>query len=148
MIKHFFILLFLIGTGFCAEKNIIFFITDDQSPTLGCYGDKVAITPHIDSLAKDGTVFLNAYATTASCSASRSVVMSGLHNHKNGQYGHTHHFHKFASYPDVVALSLPRVLANEGYRTMLCIEAANTGAQRVRLAPGERHEITQTIELL
>jgi N-sulfoglucosamine sulfohydrolase len=71
----------------------------------------------VDLLAKDGTVFLNAFATTASCSASRSVVMSGLHNHKNGQYGHTHHFHKFSSYHDVVSLSLPRVLANEGYRT-------------------------------
>lgn len=117
MAKQFLLLLILGFSMSAAEKNIIFFITDDESPTLGCYGDKVAVTPHIDSLAKDGTVFLNAYATTASCSASRSVVMSGLHNHKNGQYGHTHHFHKFASYPDVVALSLPRVLANEGYRT-------------------------------
>ena len=117
MINKLFFLLLLSLSGFAAEKNIIFFITDDESPTLGCYGDKVAVTPHIDSIAKDGTVFLNAYATTASCSASRSVVMSGIHNHMNGQYGHTHHFHKFASYPDVVALSLPRVLANEGYRT-------------------------------
>ena len=117
MVKNIFLLLLLSFSAMAAEKNIIFFITDDESPTLGCYGDKVAVTPHIDALAKDGTVFLNAYATTASCSASRSVVMSGLHNHKNGQYGHTHHFHKFASYPDVVSLSLPRVLANEGYRT-------------------------------
>ncbi|MEL7496000.1 MAG: sulfatase [Planctomycetota bacterium] len=100
-----------------AERNIIFFITDDESPTLGCYGDRVAVTPHIDALAKDGVTFLNAFATTASCSASRSVVMSGLHNHKNGQYGHQHHFHKFDSYHNVVSLALPRVLANEGYRT-------------------------------
>ncbi len=100
-----------------AEKNIIFIITDDESPTLGCYGDKVAVTPNIDAIAKDGTLFVNAYATTASCSASRSVVMSGTHNHKNGQYGHTHHFHKFSSYPDVISLAMPRVLANEGYRT-------------------------------
>ena len=63
-----------------AEKNVIFFITDDESPTLGCYGDPIAKTPAIDALAKDGTVFENAFATTASCSASRSVVMSGLHN--------------------------------------------------------------------
>ena len=101
-----------------AERNIIFFITDDESPTLGCYGDTAANTPAIDAMAKDGTVFLNAFATTASCSASRSVVMSGLHNHANGQYGHTHHFHKFSSYHDVVGLALPRVLANEGYRTV------------------------------
>ena len=100
-----------------AERNVIFFITDDESPTLGCYGDPVAASPHVDALAKDGTVFLNAFATTASCSASRSVVMSGLHNHKNGQYGHAHHFHKFASFHNVVSLALPRVMANAGYRT-------------------------------
>lgn len=100
-----------------AERNIIFFITDDESPTLGCYGDQVAVTPHIDALAKDGTMFRNAFATTASCSASRSVVMSGLHNHRNGQYGHQHAFHKFASWHNVVTLALPRVLQRAGYRT-------------------------------
>lgn len=100
-----------------AEKNIIFFITDDESPTLGCYGDPVAATPAIDALAADGVLFRNAFATTASCSASRSVVMSGLHNHANGQYGHQHHYHKFASYHNVVSLALPRVLTRAGYRT-------------------------------
>ncbi|MEM9283786.1 MAG: sulfatase [Verrucomicrobiota bacterium] len=100
-----------------AEKNVIFIITDDESPTLGCYGDPIAKTPAIDAIAADGTVFLNAFATTASCSASRSVVMSGLHNHLNGQYGHQHSYHKFESYKSVVSLSLPRVMANAGYRT-------------------------------
>jgi N-sulfoglucosamine sulfohydrolase len=103
-----------------AEKNIVFFITDDESPTLGCYGDAVAHSPNLDQLAADGVLFRNAFATTASCSASRSVVMSGLHNHKNGQYGHAHDFHKFASYHNVVSLALPRVLANVGYRTAIC----------------------------
>ncbi len=100
-----------------ADRNIIFFVTDDESPTLGCYGDPVAKTPNIDSLAADGTLFLNAFATTASCSASRSVIMSGLHNHKNGQFGHQHHYHKFSSFDDVLSLAMPRVLANAGYRT-------------------------------
>ena len=100
-----------------AERNIIFFITDDESPTLGCYGDKAAVTPAIDALAADGTRFVNAFATTASCSASRSVVMSGLHNHRNGQYGHAHAYHKFASFHNVLSLAMSRVLANAGYRT-------------------------------
>jgi N-sulfoglucosamine sulfohydrolase len=100
-----------------ADKNIIFFITDDEGQTLGCYGDETAVTPNIDALARDGVMFKHAFATTASCSASRSVVMSGLHNHKNGQYGHQHHFHKFSSYANVVSLAMPRVLANAGYRT-------------------------------
>ena len=100
-----------------AERNVIFFITDDESPTLGCYGDPVAVTPAIDAVARDGMIFRNAFATTASCSASRSVVMSGLHNHRNGQFGHQHHYHKFASFHDVVRLSLPRVMTRAGYRT-------------------------------
>ena len=100
-----------------AERNIVFFVTDDESPTLGCYGDKAAVTPAIDAIAADGTIFHNAYATTASCSASRSVIMSGLHNHMNGQYGHQHAYHHFSSFPDVISFALPRVLANEGYRT-------------------------------
>lgn len=105
------------GPARAAERNIIFFITDDESPTLGCYGDKVAQTPAIDKVAADGVLFRNAFATTASCSASRSVVMSGLHNHRNGQYGHQHHFHKFLTFEDVGRLSLPNVLNASGYRT-------------------------------
>ncbi|MBX3436972.1 MAG: sulfatase [Planctomycetaceae bacterium] len=100
-----------------AERNIVFFITDDESPTLGCYGDPVAASPAIDAVAADGTLFKNAFATTASCSASRSVVMSGLHNHTNGQYGHQHDDHKFSSFANVVSLAMPRVLAAAGYRT-------------------------------
>ncbi len=117
------------SVSFAVERNIIFFITDDEGSTLGCYGDPVAVTPSADRLAADGTRFVNAFATTASCSASRSVVMSGLHNHMNGQYGHQHHFHKFASFHNVVSLSLPRVLANTGYRT------ANIGKYHVAPEP-------------
>ena len=81
------------------------------------WGPEAIETPAIDSLAKDGTIFTNAFATTASCSASRSVVMSGLHNHANGQYGHQHSFHKFSSFDNVISLSLPKNLAKAGYRT-------------------------------
>ena len=98
-----------------AEKNIVFVIADDLSPTLGCYGDMAAVTPNIDRLAADGTLFRYAFATTASCSASRSVILSGLHNHRNGHYGHLHSFHKFSSFPWVK--TLPVLLAKAGYRT-------------------------------
>ncbi len=98
-----------------AEKNIVFVIADDLSPTLGCYGDMAAVTPNIDRLAADGTLFRYAFATTASCSASRSVILSGLHNHRNGHYGHLHSYHKFSSFPWVK--TLPVLLAKAGYRT-------------------------------
>jgi N-sulfoglucosamine sulfohydrolase len=108
---------FFLLSATAAEKNVVFIITDDESPTLGCYGDPVAKTPAIDAIAADGTVFLNAFATTASCAASRSVVMSGLHNHRNGMYGHQHSYHKFESWRTVASLALPRVMAGAGYRT-------------------------------
>lgn len=100
-----------------AERNIVLVVTDDESPTLGCYGDPVAVTPAVDALAADGTVFLNAFATTASCSPSRAVMLSGLHHHANGQYGLQHDEHKFSGWHDLVGLSLPRALARGGYRT-------------------------------
>jgi N-sulfoglucosamine sulfohydrolase len=100
-----------------AERNIVLFVTDDQSPLLGCYGDTTARTPAIDALANDGLLFRNAFATTASCSPSRSVILSGVHHHKNGQYGLQHDYHKFESFDDVACLTLPRVLAQSGYRT-------------------------------
>ncbi|HIF34706.1 MAG TPA: heparan N-sulfatase, partial [Planctomycetaceae bacterium] len=98
-----------------AERNIVLFITDDQSPTMGCYGDDAAQTPNLDRLAADGVLFTHAFCTTASCSASRSVVLSGLHNHANGHYGHLHSYHKFSSFPWVK--TLPVLLAKKGYRT-------------------------------
>jgi N-sulfoglucosamine sulfohydrolase len=105
----------LAGQSFAAKNNIVVFITDDQSPTMGCYGDQAAVTPNMDKLAADGVLFRNAFCTTASCSASRSVVLSGLHNHANGHYGHLHSYHKFSSYPWVQ--TLPVLLTKKGYRT-------------------------------
>lgn len=112
-------LFFVVSLTHAAEKNIVFYVADDMSPIMGCYGDKVIHTPNIDALAADGCLFTNAFATTASCSASRSVIMSGLHNHANGQYGHQHDTGHFYSFVNVVSLALPQVLRRAGYRTAL-----------------------------
>jgi N-sulfoglucosamine sulfohydrolase len=109
--------LFTLSRAFPGPPNIVLFVTDDQSPIAGCYGSPVIQTPHLDRLAAEGTRFTQAYATTASCSASRSVILTGLHNHANGQYGHTHDYHKFESFKSCAALSLPLQLKSLGYRT-------------------------------
>ncbi|MCW1916860.1 sulfatase [Luteolibacter sp. GHJ8] len=100
-----------------ARPNIVLFVTDDQSPIAGCYGSPLIRTPHLDQLAKEGTRFTEVFATTASCSASRSVILTGLHNHANGQYGHVHEYHKFETFESCSALSLPLQLKSLGYRT-------------------------------
>ncbi len=96
-------------------KNVLLFVADDQGFQAGCYGDPVVKTPGLDRLAATGTRFTRAGCTTASCSASRSVLMTGLHNHATGHYGHAHAYHHFSTYTSVK--SLPIMLAEAGYRT-------------------------------
>lgn len=98
-----------------APRNVVLFVTDDQSPDAGCYGVSAIKTPNLDALAAAGVRFDAAFCTTASCSASRSVILSGLHNHFNGHYGHEHAYHHFSSFDRV--RSLPVLLAEAGYRT-------------------------------
>jgi N-sulfoglucosamine sulfohydrolase len=98
-----------------AKPNVVLYVLDDWGRDAGCFGNKVIHTPNIDALAAEGTRFEQAHCTTASCSASRSVILSGLHNHLNGQYGHQHGDAHFSAFPNV--LSLPVLLAKGGYRT-------------------------------
>ncbi|MCA9174936.1 MAG: sulfatase [Planctomycetales bacterium] len=107
----------IVGNGNAAEarRNVVLFVTDDQSPDTGCYGNPFIKTPNIDRLAAEGVRLDHAFCTTASCSASRSVILSGMFNHANAQYGHQHSYHHFASYDGVK--SLPVRLEAAGYRT-------------------------------
>jgi N-sulfoglucosamine sulfohydrolase len=98
-----------------APKNVVLIVADDLGRQLGCYSDKVARTPHLDGLAADGTRFDSAFCTASSCSPSRSVILTGLQNHTNGQYGLQHDTHNFSTRPFVKPL--PMLLKNAGYRT-------------------------------
>jgi len=68
------------------KPNILFIVSEDNGPELGCYGAPV-ITPHLDNLAKEGVMFRNAYVTQAGCSQSRASIWTGLFPHQNGQIG-------------------------------------------------------------
>ena len=96
-------------------RNILLMIADDQGLHAGCYGDTVVKTPNIDKLAADGVRFTNAYAGVASCSPSRAVILSGMLNHSNGQYGLAHAEHNFHSRPNI--RGLPVLLREHGYRS-------------------------------
>ena len=98
------------------KANVVLIVSDDHGlDALGCYGNKVIKTPNLDKLAAEGTRFTHAFCTTASCSASRSVILTGMHNHSTGQYGLGHKHHHFASFEDIK--SLPAMLSEAGYRT-------------------------------
>ena len=98
------------------RPNVVLIVSDDHGrETLGCYGNPAIKTPNLDGLAAEGVRFTNAFCTTASCSASRSVILSGMYNHANGQYGHQHSYHHFISFENIK--TLPVRLTEAGYRT-------------------------------
>jgi N-sulfoglucosamine sulfohydrolase len=97
------------------RRNVVLLIADDLGMQVGCYGDKVAKTPNIDSLALAGTRFTNGFASVSSCSPSRAAILTGLPTHQSGQYGLAHDVHNAHTFRQVQ--SVPRVLQAAGYRT-------------------------------
>jgi len=61
------------------RPNIIWISTEDFSPHLGCYGDKVARTPNIDKLAAQGVRFSNVSTTAAICAPCRAGIITGMY---------------------------------------------------------------------
>ena len=98
------------------HPNIVLMVADDHGlDALGCYGNPVIQTPNLDQLAQEGVRFNKAYCTSASCAASRSVLLTGKYGHATGAYGHTHDYHHFSTYNTVK--SLPVMLEDAGYAT-------------------------------
>lgn len=63
------------------RPNIIFILADDLGyGDLGCYGQEVVKTPHIDRMAKEGLRFTQFYAGGPVCTSSRACLMAGMHN--------------------------------------------------------------------
>ena len=61
------------------RPNILWISTEDLSPHLGCYGDKVAKTPNIDRLAAQGIRFDNVFTTAAISAPVRSGMITGMY---------------------------------------------------------------------
>lgn len=94
-------------------KNVLFIAVDDLKPVLGCYGDPVAITPHIDSLAADGVVFKRAYCQQAVSGPTRASVLSGWRPEQIGVTELDTYIR--AKSPDIV--TLPQAFREAGYET-------------------------------
>ena len=68
-----------------ARPNILFMFTDDQPQNcLGIMGNDHIQTPHLDRLARRGTLFNNAFVTTAICCSNRACILTGQHMYRHG----------------------------------------------------------------
>lgn len=96
------------------NPNVILITIDDLRPELGCYGNAIVQTPHLDALAQRGTVFLRAYAQQALCAPSRASLFTGLRPDSTGVHDLVTHFRQ--KVPDVV--TLPEKFKRHGYHAI------------------------------
>jgi arylsulfatase A-like enzyme len=98
------------------KPNILFIAIDDQNDWIGALGGHPqARTPNIDALARRGTLFTNAHAQSPLCNPSRTSLMTSLRPSTTGIYGLAPWYRDLDEWKD--AVSLPRFLAQNGYRT-------------------------------
>jgi len=113
------------GIALGSPPNVLLIVADDMGYSdIGPFGGEIA-TPTLDTLAQEGLRLAN-FHVLASCSPSRSVLLSGMDNHRaglgtmnermsddiRGKPGYEGHLnHRVAA--------LPEVLKANGYRTYM-----------------------------
>ena len=87
----------LVAASSPTRPNILFILTEDQGAHLGFLGTPGLRTPHMDSLARSGMYFNEAFVAYPVCSPSKAAIYTGLHNHTNGLLNNTPNYHKPAA---------------------------------------------------
>ncbi|MEX0886314.1 MAG: sulfatase-like hydrolase/transferase [Phycisphaeraceae bacterium] len=118
------------------RPNILVILSDQQRwDTLGCYGQRLPISPHLDELASDGVRFNHAFTMQPVCGPARSCLQSGLYATETGCITNN-----IALPPDQPTIA--RALTDAGYDTAyvgkwhLAADADNN--YRTRAIPPER----------
>lgn len=115
------------------KPNVIYIMCDDMGyGDLGCYGQPYISTPNIDSLARQGVRFTQAYAGSPVSAPSRATLMTGQHSghtvvrgnreYWRGvdtvMYGNNVDFSRVGQHPyDPGHLILPELMKKNGYTT-------------------------------
>lgn len=111
------VLLYLAAGAWAGPPNVLFIAIDDLNDWVGFMGGHPQVqTPHMDRLARSGTVFLNAHCQSPLCNPSRTSLMTGLRPTTTGVYALEPWFRKSPPLQDWVAL--PQYFAAHGYRTL------------------------------
>jgi arylsulfatase A-like enzyme len=70
------------------RPNILCFVSEDNNPFIGAYGDPLAQTPHLDRLAAEGIRYERAYSTSPVCAPSRFALITGMYAESCGPAQH------------------------------------------------------------
>jgi iduronate 2-sulfatase len=110
----------LFSTAFTLEAaerpNVLFIAVDDLRPWLGCFDEKLAVSPNIDRLAKEGRRFARHYVQVPTCGASRCGLMFGRYPGRlPGDVGNDAILKTAAKQP---LPAFPALFRRNGYRTV------------------------------
>lgn len=94
------------------KPNILWIISEDNSPYFGVYGDKIALTPNVDKLAQSGVVYKHAFSNAPVCAPSRNTIITGMFANSIGN----HQMRSLFKAPSFVRL-FPNYLKEAGYFT-------------------------------
>jgi arylsulfatase A-like enzyme len=106
-----------------APPNVVFILADDLGyGDLGCYGHPHIRTPHLDKLAREGTLFSQFYVCGSVCSPSRCAFMTGQYPARHRIHGHyaTHEQNAargMNNWLDPKVPNVARLLKEAGYAT-------------------------------
>lgn len=121
--KHVIVTLALVLFPLCVfsgenRPNVLMICIDDLNDWVGFMdGHPNTKTPHMDRLAAQGTVFMNAHTASPHCGPSRTAVMSGLRPSTTGIYAHINDEH-LAETPAGQGVYLSNWFENNGYKTI------------------------------
>jgi arylsulfatase len=107
------------------RPNIVIILGDDLGfADMGSFGGEIR-TPNLDALAREGVRFTNFY-THASCSPTRSMLLSGIDTHLNGlgnmdEYTAPNQVGKpgYEGHLNTRVATLPQLLRGAGYHTYM-----------------------------
>lgn len=98
------------------QPNILFITTDTlRCDGLACYGNRQIATPSVDGLARQGTLFEQAYSVCPLCMPARNSWLTGLYAHQHRLIGNRHGPLR----RELWSTTFPSLLQQAGYHTAL-----------------------------
>ena len=69
------------------KPNILFLFSDQQRwDTMGCYGQRLPVTPNLDKMAAEGAVFEHCYSSQPVCGPTRACLQTGMYASQHGAF--------------------------------------------------------------
>lgn len=95
-----------------ARPNILWITSEDNAPSLGVYGDRDAVTPNLDALARRGLRYRTVWSTAPVCAPARTALITGMYPQSIGG----EHMRSLVRLPEGMRM-FPALLRAAGYYT-------------------------------